>query len=137
MAHYRPQAIVQIHLVIVFCSLLPSPLSAFTTNHTVSAPSVQCLPDQVSALIRLKRSFVTTDYSVIAFRSWRVGTDCCHWEGIRCDQEDGRVTSLDLGYCGLESSRLDPVVFELTSLRADSISTWSFDLVGGFGPILQ
>ncbi|TVU21714.1 hypothetical protein EJB05_31368, partial [Eragrostis curvula] len=45
------------------------------------------------------------------------GTDCCRWDGVRCGHGSGRVTSLDLGGCGLLSSELDPSIFSLTSLR--------------------
>lgn len=52
-----------------------------------------------------------------AFRSWRAGTDCCHWEGIRCHHADGRVTSLDLSNQGLHSGGLNHAIFDLTSLE--------------------
>jgi len=113
MAQHRPrqavsQLLLQIHLAITACSLLPS---------SAAAPPVPCLPDQAAALLRLKRSFVATDYSTIAFRSWRAGTDCCRWTGVRCGHFDGRVTSLDLGDLGLKSGGLEPALFDLTSLR--------------------
>ncbi|CAO2174712.1 unnamed protein product [Urochloa humidicola] len=76
-----------------------------------------CLPDQAAALLRLKRSFTVTNYSAIAFRSWRAGTDCCRWMGVRCGYDDGRVTFLDLGDRGLKSGGLEPAVFYLTSIR--------------------
>jgi hypothetical protein len=86
------------------------------TNYSTALP--KCLPDHASALLRLKRSFFTTNLSTIAFRSWRPGTDCCRWEGIRCHGRTGRVTSLDLGDRNLESPHLDVALFEdLTSLR--------------------
>ncbi|KAJ1282485.1 hypothetical protein BS78_03G055800 [Paspalum vaginatum] len=110
----------QIHLTIAVSSLLPPPSSAcaFTSNHTLPPSSVRCLPDQESALLRLKRSFTATNYSVSAFRSWRVGTDCCRWAGVQCSGDSGgRVTSLDLGGRGLEAGDLDPVLFHLTSLE--------------------
>lgn len=48
---------------------------------------------QASVLLQLKRSFATTNYSVIAFRSWRAGTDCYHWAGVSCSNSDGLVAS--------------------------------------------
>ncbi|KAF8694379.1 hypothetical protein HU200_038304 [Digitaria exilis] len=108
--------IIQIHLALCAGSLLPSSVGAFASNNT-AALSVPCLPNQASALLRLKRSFATTNSSLIAFRSWRVGTDCCRWLGVHCGDSDGRVTSLDLGNRGLESEGLDPVIFYLASLR--------------------
>uniref|UniRef100_A0A0E0FGL8 Leucine-rich repeat-containing N-terminal plant-type domain-containing protein n=1 Tax=Oryza nivara TaxID=4536 RepID=A0A0E0FGL8_ORYNI len=87
---------------------------------TLIASSLPCLPDQAAALLQLKRSFSATTASATAFRSWRAGTDCCRWAGIRCDGDGdggGRVTSLDLGGRRLQSGGLDAAVFSLTSLR--------------------
>ncbi|PUZ58167.1 hypothetical protein GQ55_5G488500 [Panicum hallii var. hallii] len=112
MAHHGPRQaesllLPQIRLAITaWCSLLPSSgASAYTGNHTATMPPVPCSPDQATALLRLKRSFTATNYSIVAFRSWRAGTDCCRWTGVRCGHRDGRVTSLDLGDRGLKSLR--------------------------------
>ncbi|KAM3347232.1 hypothetical protein ACQJBY_021291 [Aegilops geniculata] len=106
--------LLQLHLVAVAVnSLLPS--EATFTDHTTVTP--ECPPDQASALLRLKRSFSATDHSTVAFRSWKAGTDCCRWEGVRCRGATGRVTSLDLGDRGLESRNLDISLFELSALR--------------------
>nr|CAB3476163.1 unnamed protein product [Digitaria exilis] len=103
------------------CSLVhSSSASTLTTSSNSTAVArvvVTCLQDQERALLRLKRSFTTTTDSTMAFRSWKVGTDCCGWAGVRCGDADGRVTSLDLGNWGLESAGLDPALFDLTSLR--------------------
>ncbi|PWZ32903.1 hypothetical protein Zm00014a_008716 [Zea mays] len=115
----------QIHLLVLLlgCSLLlPRPTTSATAgNHTAPMALSSCLPDQASSLLRLKRSFVTTNYSAVAFRSWRAGTDCCRWAGVRCssnsDGGGGRVTSLDLSDQGLESGGLDPAIFHLSSLE--------------------
>ncbi|KAM0861356.1 hypothetical protein ACQ4PT_045949 [Festuca glaucescens] len=85
-------------------------------NHT-AVLVVPCVPDHASALLRLKRSFVTTNESITAFRSWRAGTDCCGWEGVRCRGGKGRVTSLDLSHRRLRSRALNPSLFNLTSLE--------------------
>ncbi|XP_025804052.1 probable LRR receptor-like serine/threonine-protein kinase At4g36180 isoform X1 [Panicum hallii] len=77
-----------------------------------------CLPDQASSLLQLKASFIGD-----SLPSWQAGTDCCHhWEGVTCDVALGRVISLDLGEFDLTSSRLDPALFNLTSLRNLSLA---------------
>jgi hypothetical protein len=78
-----------------------------------------CLPDQASSLLQLKASFIGDNLP-----SWQAGTDCCHhWEGVTCDMAFGRVISLDLGEFDLTSSRrLDPALFNLTSLRNLSLA---------------
>lgn len=105
--------LLQIHLMVVH-SLLPS--TGTFINHT-AIPEVPCVPDHASALLRLKRSFSTTNESIAAFGSWTTGTDCCGWEGIRCRGGKGRVTFLDLSNLGLQSRGLDPSLFDLTSLE--------------------
>ncbi|KAM0861357.1 hypothetical protein ACQ4PT_045949 [Festuca glaucescens] len=104
--------LIQTQLVVVH-SLLAS---GTFMNHT-AVLVVPCVPDHASALLRLKRSFVTTNESITAFRSWRAGTDCCGWEGVRCRGGKGRVTSLDLSHRRLRSRALNPSLFNLTSLE--------------------
>ncbi|RCV09728.1 hypothetical protein SETIT_2G052500v2 [Setaria italica] len=80
-----------------------------------------CLPDQASSLLRLKASFNGDNLP-----SWQAATDCCHWEGVTCDMAFGRVISLDLSEFDLMSMRLDPVLFNLTSLRNLSLAYVDF-----------
>uniref|UniRef100_K4A399 Uncharacterized protein n=1 Tax=Setaria italica TaxID=4555 RepID=K4A399_SETIT len=81
-----------------------------------------CLPDQASSLLRLKASFIGDNLP-----SWQAATDCCHWEGVTCDMAFGRVISLDLSeFHHLMSSRLDPALFNLTSLRNLSLASVDF-----------
>ncbi|RCV09730.1 hypothetical protein SETIT_2G052700v2 [Setaria italica] len=84
-----------------------------------------CLPDQASSLLRLKASFIGDNLP-----SWQAATDCCHWEGVTCDMAFGRVISLDLSEFHLMSRRLDPALFNLTSLR--NLSLASVDFSGYF-----
>ncbi|KAF2948542.1 hypothetical protein DAI22_01g043300 [Oryza sativa Japonica Group] len=80
--------------------------------------TVHCHPDQASSLLRLKASFTGTSL----LPSWRAGSDCCHWEGVTCDMASGRVISLDLSELNFISNRLDPALFNLTSLRNLSLA---------------
>nr|CAB3476162.1 unnamed protein product [Digitaria exilis] len=105
---------VHLALLLLLCSLLHPPAIAHaSSNHTAAT----CLPDQAAALLRLKRSFAATNESAVTFQSWRPSTDCCRWDGVGCGDDDGHVTSLDLAGRGLQSTALDPAVFNLTSLR--------------------
>uniref|UniRef100_A0A0D9Y3R3 non-specific serine/threonine protein kinase n=1 Tax=Oryza glumipatula TaxID=40148 RepID=A0A0D9Y3R3_9ORYZ len=95
-------------LIIVPCS---SATAATYANLTGALPpAVPCLPDQASALLRLKRSFSITRNSTYVFRSG-----------------DGRVTSLDLGGRRLKSGGLDPALFHLTSLKHLNLACNSFN----------
>ncbi|KAL6848140.1 hypothetical protein ACP4OV_022268 [Aristida adscensionis] len=109
---------------------LSNPLATYSNQTAVPAP---CRVDQASALLRLKRSFSNRGWGVVppgsicTLTSWRVGTDCCGWEGVRCGDDDGLVTTLDLGGCGLESGALHPALFDLTSLRYLDLAWNSFN----------
>jgi hypothetical protein len=89
------------------------------THH--SAPSL-CLPDQASALLKLKQSFSFDAYSTTTLPSWQAGTDCCLWEGVGCSNSSGHVTALNLGGFDLNIKRIDPAFFNLTSLRLLDLS---------------
>ncbi|KAJ1287751.1 hypothetical protein BS78_02G034200 [Paspalum vaginatum] len=108
-------------LFICSCCLFRDAAAAKPLNTT--AP---CLPDQASSLLQLKSSFTGAD-SVLS--SWQAGSDCCHWEGVTCDMAFGTVISLDLGGfedLDLTSYRLDPALFNLTSLRNLSLAFVDF-----------
>jgi Leucine-rich repeat (LRR) protein len=101
-------------------------LGTYSSSQTFMPPpaaakQVQCHPGQASALLRLGGSISSTNDSACTLASWRAGTDCCAWEGVACGGGgavyDGRVTSLDLGGCGLEIAGFHPALFDLTSLR--------------------
>ncbi|KAI4963558.1 hypothetical protein ZWY2020_011368 [Hordeum vulgare] len=119
-------------LLLHLCLGIQLSYSLATTSNQTTAPAaaVPCRPDQSSALLRLRRSFPATTDSTCTLASWRAGTDCCHWEGVTCAAAaDGRVTTLDLAECRLQSAGpgLHPALFELTSLRYLDLSFNSFN----------
>ncbi|TVU21717.1 hypothetical protein EJB05_31372, partial [Eragrostis curvula] len=117
---------------LLFASFLGTQLSHSLVT-AYSNQTARCLPEQASALLRLKRSFSTggwgpfEDGSTCTLESWRAGTDCCGWDGVRCGDDDGRVTTLDLGECGFESSSLHHALFDLTSLTHLNLAWNSFN----------
>lgn len=90
-----------------------------------SAPSL-CRPDQADVLLKLKQSFLFDQYSITTLPSWQAGTDCCLWEGVGCSNSSGHITALDLSGLGLHSKGIDPVIFNLTSLRLLDLSMNDF-----------
>ncbi|KAL6847843.1 hypothetical protein ACP4OV_021971 [Aristida adscensionis] len=93
--------------------------------------SVHCHPDQANTLLKLKQSFIFDSYSISTLPSWQAGSDCCLWEGVGCSNSSGLVTILDLSGLGLYSQGLDPVLFNLTSLRLLDLSMNAFGYYGG------
>ncbi|WVZ50374.1 hypothetical protein U9M48_001632 [Paspalum notatum var. saurae] len=78
--------------------------------------------DQADVLLKLKQSFLFDSSSISTLPSWQVGTDCCLWEGVGCSNSSGHVTALNLSGLGLHSKGIDPVIFDLTSLRMLDLS---------------
>jgi hypothetical protein len=122
--------LVQLHLHTLGASSIHA--DGNLTHH--STPS-SCLPDQANALLKLKQSFMFHSYamfslldsnSVTTLPSWQAGTDCCLWEGVGCSNSSGHVTALNLSGFGLYSYGIDPVLFNLTSLRLLDLSFNNF-----------
>ncbi|KAK9063944.1 hypothetical protein SSX86_017816 [Deinandra increscens subsp. villosa] len=61
--------------------------------------TVSCHEPERLALLQFKHS-VKDDFNVLS--SW-VGTDCCSWKGVRCDEATGTVVSLRLRGSNKES----------------------------------
>ncbi|KAB1216415.1 Receptor-like protein 12 [Morella rubra] len=59
-----------------------------------SVVSGECLGDQQSSLLQLKKSLVFTTSLSTKLVHWIEDVDCCLWDGVTCN--DGRVTGLDL-----------------------------------------
>ncbi|KAM3754644.1 hypothetical protein ACB098_03G181700 [Castanea mollissima] len=74
-----------------------------------------CLPDQSAHLLQLRQEFVEkrmyTEYpeyssyfgffdyyngSYPKMKSWKADSDCCSWDGVTCDTQNGEVIGLDL-----------------------------------------
>ncbi|KAF2948534.1 hypothetical protein DAI22_01g043200 [Oryza sativa Japonica Group] len=109
-----PQLLLILLLLTLYCSIQT------VANTTIP---VHCHPHQAEALLQLKSSFINPNLS-----SWKLNTDCCHWEGVTCDTSSGQVTALDLSYYNLQSpGGLDPAVFNLTTLRNLSLAGNDFN----------
>ncbi|OMO80094.1 hypothetical protein CCACVL1_13174 [Corchorus capsularis] len=90
----------------------------------VSSVEASCYPDDRSALLQLKQSFVintsasSNPQAYAKTETWESG-DCCSWDGVKCDNGTGHVISLDLGssflYGSLNSSSS---LFRLVQLQS-------------------
>uniref|UniRef100_A0A2N9HIT6 Leucine-rich repeat-containing N-terminal plant-type domain-containing protein n=1 Tax=Fagus sylvatica TaxID=28930 RepID=A0A2N9HIT6_FAGSY len=78
-----------------------------TTSNTSSQH--HCLPNQSHTLLQLRQEFVQkrllySDYwrydyyngSYPKMKSWKADSDCCSWDGVTCDPENGHVVGLNL-----------------------------------------
>ena len=103
-------------LFLAFCFFFIS--HSQTSSNTSSQH--HCLPDQSAHLLQLRQEFVEkrmyTEYpdyyyyyyyhyhdfpdyyngSYPKMKSWKAATDCCSWDGVTCDSQNGEVIGLDL-----------------------------------------
>ncbi|KAF3950311.1 hypothetical protein CMV_023918 [Castanea mollissima] len=86
----------------LFLSLPNSSLSSFSFNSSTPL----CLSDQSSALLHFRNSFSVGIYfccdSYPPKNSWKMGTDCCGWDGVTCDTMTGHVIAVDLSCSRLQ-----------------------------------
>ncbi|MCL7036022.1 hypothetical protein MKW94_004582 [Papaver nudicaule] len=65
--------------------------------------------------MNIKKSLIPNELSY-GLPSWVQNTDCCHWDGVRCDSKTNRVT--DLGIAGSEfSGQISSSVGDLPYLK--------------------
>ncbi|GMJ10103.1 receptor like protein 6 [Hibiscus trionum] len=100
-------------------ALIPSCLVLFSLlfayNSSAQTPSSSCPRDQSFALIQFSNSFSVqcSDISPCSIlkaktASWKKGTDCCLWDGVKCDTETGNVIGLHLSCSCLKQHPLPP-----------------------------
>ncbi|XP_039169681.1 receptor-like protein 13 [Eucalyptus grandis] len=100
--------------------------------------SLRCLEEERNALLKIKVAFNYPNGS--SFPSWRDGdSDCCGWEGVKCDATTSRMTELYLnGLCRLRKLEeldisdngfgglLPSCLCNMTSLRALDVRNNNF-----------
>ncbi|XP_075644832.1 receptor-like protein 6 isoform X1 [Castanea sativa] len=79
----------------LFLSLPNSSFSSFSFNSSTPL----CLSDQSSPLLHFRNSFFVGVSRCVDYppkNSWKMGTDCCGWDGVTCDSMTGHVIAIDL-----------------------------------------
>ncbi|XP_048324686.2 receptor-like protein 6 [Ziziphus jujuba] len=60
-------------------------------------------------------------------RTWKAGTDCCSWNGVRCNKKTGDVVSLDLSMSWLQGPLLpNSSLFRLNQLQKVNLAYNNF-----------
>ncbi|KAL0854919.1 hypothetical protein Bca101_060071 [Brassica carinata] len=92
----------------------------FLVLHTLASPTLHyCRHDQRDALLEFKYEFLVNEsISVLSLSSWNKTSDCCSWEGVKCDAKSGEVLSLFLDSIPLNNSlKPNSGLFKLQHLR--------------------
>lgn len=83
-----------------------------------------CDPDQSDAILEFKNEFETLEESCfdsnipLKTESWTNNSDCCYWDGIKCDAKFGDVIELDLSFSCLRGQlNSNSSLFRLPQLR--------------------
>ncbi|KAF3966554.1 hypothetical protein CMV_009360 [Castanea mollissima] len=111
-------------------------LSLFSLISAGSFSSVQspCHDDERFALLQFKESIIInrsasdpSAYSKVS--SWMtLSSDCCTWDGVQCDENTGRVTSLDLSSSYLYGSiNSSSSLFQLVHLHRLNLASNDFN----------
>ncbi|PHT56142.1 hypothetical protein CQW23_04628 [Capsicum baccatum] len=87
-----------------------------------------CPEDQAHALLQFKQMFTinpnASDYCRRSRTlSWNKSTDCCSWNGVRCDEMTRQVIELDLYCSGLQGKfHTNSSLFKLSNLKRLDLS---------------
>ncbi|ESQ46257.1 hypothetical protein EUTSA_v10000034mg [Eutrema salsugineum] len=106
-------------------------LFVFSFHDVFAAPTRHlCRPEQRDALLEFKNEFEIRKPSFECYvngsyvrpypktESWANNTDCCYWDGIKCDAKSGEVIELDLSCsCLYGKFRSNTSLFRLHSFR--------------------
>lgn len=108
------------------------------THALNTSPTIRCPPHQSSALLQLKQEFAFTNLTLTdqfdyydpysrKMKFWKAGTDCCEWNGVKCNKETGQVLKLDLSNSGLQGPLLsNSSLFNLHQLRRLNLASNNF-----------
>ncbi|CAA7058660.1 unnamed protein product [Microthlaspi erraticum] len=104
----------------------------FNFQDVLSAPTRQlCHPEQRDALLEFKNEFEIGEPSYGCYsdvkpktESWVVNnSDCCYWDGVKCDAKSGKVIELDLTCSRLHGRfHSNSKIFMVQSLRSLDLS---------------
>ncbi|XVE80508.1 hypothetical protein DITRI_Ditri14bG0145600 [Diplodiscus trichospermus] len=77
--------------------------ASFSLSSSSHSATQLCSHNEAAALIQFKSSFSIDETAsldcAISYpktNSWKEGTDCCKWDGVTCDDKNGKVIELDL-----------------------------------------
>ena len=112
-------------LLLLICFLLLSQPNNCSSSLSFNSSTPLCHSHQSSTLLHFRNSFsigvsrlICEYYSYPLKNSWKMGTDCCGWDGVTCDTMTGHVIAVDLSCSRLEG-RIHPntTLFSLRHLQ--------------------
>ncbi|KAK4594555.1 hypothetical protein RGQ29_018296 [Quercus rubra] len=96
-------------LLLLICFLFLSQPNNCSSSLSFNSSTPLCHSHQSSALLHFRNSLSgghpnpdCVYYSNPPENSWKMGTDCCGWDGVTCDTMTGHVIAVDLSCSGLQ-----------------------------------
>ncbi|KAK4594708.1 hypothetical protein RGQ29_018418 [Quercus rubra] len=96
-------------VLLLICFLFLSQPNNCSSSLSFNSSTPLCHSHQSSALLHFRSSFSgglpdpdCDYYSYPPKNSWKMGTDCCGWDGVTCDTMTGHVIGLDLSCSRLQ-----------------------------------
>ncbi|KAF3952262.1 hypothetical protein CMV_022162 [Castanea mollissima] len=96
-------------LLLLICFLLLSQPINCSSSLSFNSSTPLCHSHQSSALLHFRNSFSVGYssyycdlYSYPPKNSWKMGTNCCGWDGVTCDTMTGHVIAVDLSCSRLQ-----------------------------------
>ncbi|KAL4597673.1 hypothetical protein ACB092_11G005500 [Castanea dentata] len=122
-------------LLLLICFLLLSQPINCSSSLSFNSSTPLCRSHQSSALLHFRNSFSVGDsnvfcdyYSYPPKNSWKMGTDCCGWDGVTCDSMTGHVIAVDLS-CSRLQGPIHPntTLFSLRHLQSLNLAFNNFE----------
>ena len=119
-------------LLLLICFLLLSQPNNCSSSLSFNSSTPLCHSHQSSALLHFRNSFSVGDSLCYSYyppkNSWKMGTDCCGWDGVTCDTMTGHVIGLDLSCSRLEGPiHPNSTLFSLRHLQRLNLAYNDFD----------
>ncbi|KAK4549588.1 hypothetical protein RGQ29_032750 [Quercus rubra] len=95
-------------LLLLICFLFLSQPNNSSSSLSFNSSTPLCHSHQSSSLLHFRNSFsvgqslICDLYSYPPKNSWKMGTDCCGWDGVTCDTMSGHVIAVDLSCSRLQ-----------------------------------
>ncbi|KAK4594269.1 hypothetical protein RGQ29_018092 [Quercus rubra] len=93
-------------LLLLICFLFLSQPNNCSSSLSFNSSTPLCHSHQSSALLHFRNSFSVSDFDFCYYyppkNSWKMGTDCCGWDGVTCDTMTGHVIAVDLSCSRLQ-----------------------------------
>ncbi|XP_020591892.1 probable LRR receptor-like serine/threonine-protein kinase At4g36180 [Phalaenopsis equestris] len=114
-------------LLLLIVTLLPFTSFILRSKGSVAISKVhqRCNFEERNALLSFKQSLFDP---LLALSTWKIGEDCCTWEGVSCSNTTNHVIKLDLSEEGsLNATSVVPSLFLLKHLQYLCLSAISFN----------